>query len=222
MCNPKGCVLMDLKDILIVFIVILIFGTVIFGSIGSFFSHVNTAVADVAEGVASEEAFTVDFLQENARSISNGEHLDRDFSESTSSGHSGSSGSASSRSSSSGGDSGSLSSGGYLSDRFVSSEDTSSKSGSGKDASGNSLDKNNSDDGFSFIDNIPFIDILHPMGSSKTTYEDYQVDKDTDMVDSEGNPIYLSVVSTSGGQMEPGIYEIYWSKLGIINQTRIK
>ena len=202
---------MDLKDIFIVLVFIFIFGSVIFGLIGNFFGHVNTAVADVADGVAREESFTIDFLQENARSISNGEHLDRDFSEST----------ASSRSGSAGSDSGSVSSGGYLSDRFVSSGDTSSKSGSDKDTSGNSLNKNNSKDDNSFLDNIPFIDILHPMGSSKTTYEDYQIDKETNMVDAQGNPIYLSIVSTSGGQMAPGIYEVYWSDLGVINQTRI-
>ena len=40
-------------------------------------------------------------------------------------------------------------------------------------------------------------------------------------MDSEGNPIYLTIISTSGGQMDPGIYEVYWSALGPINQTRI-
>ena len=52
-------------------------------------------------------------------------------------------------------------------------------------------------------------------------YEDYQHDYETGLVDSEGNPIYLTIISTSGGQMEPGIYEVYWSALGPINQTRI-
>lgn len=189
---------MDLKDIFILLLVIFIFGTVIFGSLGSFFSNVNTAVADVAECVAGEEYFTVDFLQENARSISENSHLDRDFA-----GHS-------------------------VSGRDSSGGDASVKSSFGKNNYGSessakdSSNKNNSGNDFSFIDNIPFIDILHPLGSSETTYEDYQIDKDTDMVDSEGNPIYLSVVSTSGGQMAPGIYEVYWSELGIINQTRIK
>ena len=112
--------------------------------------------------------------------------------------------------------------------RDSSGGDASVKSSFGKNNYGSessakdSSNKNNSGNDFSFIDNIPFIDILHPLGSSETTYEDYQIDKDTDMVDSEGNPIYLSVVSTSGGQMAPGIYEVYWSELGIINQTRIK
>ena len=52
-------------------------------------------------------------------------------------------------------------------------------------------------------------------------YEDYQKDYETDMRDSEGNPIMLSIVSTSGGQMEAGIYQVYWSSAGPINQTRI-
>ena len=57
--------------------------------------------------------------------------------------------------------------------------------------------------------------------SSDRNYEDYQKDYETDMVDSEGNPIMLSIISTSGGQMEPGIYQVYWSSAGPINQTRI-
>ena len=57
--------------------------------------------------------------------------------------------------------------------------------------------------------------------SSDVKYEDYQKDYETGMNDSDGNPIYLSIVSTNGGQMEPGIYEVYWSVNGPINQTRI-
>lgn len=58
-------------------------------------------------------------------------------------------------------------------------------------------------------------------GGSGVVYEDYQHDYETGLVDSEGNPIYLTVISTSGGQLDPGIYEVYWSALGPINQTRI-
>ena len=58
-------------------------------------------------------------------------------------------------------------------------------------------------------------------GGGGVVYEDYQHDYETGLVDSEGNPIYLTIVSTSGGQMDPGIYEVYWSALGPINQTRI-
>ena len=58
--------------------------------------------------------------------------------------------------------------------------------------------------------------------SSDVVYEDYQKDYSTGMVDSEGNPIILSIVSTSGGQeLVPGIYQVYWSAAGPINQTRI-
>lgn len=53
-------------------------------------------------------------------------------------------------------------------------------------------------------------------------YEDYQINYTTDMVGEEGNPIILTIVSTSGNQAEPGVYKVYWSKLGVINQTKIK
>lgn len=53
-------------------------------------------------------------------------------------------------------------------------------------------------------------------------YENYKVDKATGMLDSNGNPIYLSVISSDGGDMEPGVYEVYWSKSGLINQTRVR
>ena len=58
-------------------------------------------------------------------------------------------------------------------------------------------------------------------GGSSHEYGDWQKDYMTNMTDSEGNPIWLSIVSTSGGQLEPGIYEVYWSSLGPINQTRV-
>ena len=58
--------------------------------------------------------------------------------------------------------------------------------------------------------------------SNDVVYEDYQKDYQTGMFDSEGNPIILSIVSTSGGQeLVPGIYQVYWSAAGPINQTRI-
>ena len=52
-------------------------------------------------------------------------------------------------------------------------------------------------------------------------YDDWQKDYDTGLVDEDGNPIYRSVISTSGGQNDPGIYEAYWSANGPINETRI-
>ena len=57
--------------------------------------------------------------------------------------------------------------------------------------------------------------------SEEIIYGDWQKDQETGMLDVEGNPIYVSIVSSSGGQMDPGIYEVYWSELGPINQTRI-
>jgi len=56
-----------------------------------------------------------------------------------------------------------------------------------------------------------------------SNYDNHRVDYDTGMYDSEGNPIYLSEISSDGGNnIEPGVYMVYWSKLGVINQTRIE
>ena len=52
-------------------------------------------------------------------------------------------------------------------------------------------------------------------------YDDWQKDYETGLYDEYGSPIYRSVISTSGGQYEPGIYESYWSENGPINETRI-
>ena len=59
-----------------------------------------------------------------------------------------------------------------------------------------------------------------PSPSAKK-YDDWQKDYETGLYDEDGNPIYRSVFSTSGGQYEPGIYEAYWSSNGPINETRI-
>lgn len=53
------------------------------------------------------------------------------------------------------------------------------------------------------------------------TYDDWQKDYETGEYDEDGNPIYRSVMSTSGGQYEPGIYESYWSANGPISERRI-
>lgn len=52
-------------------------------------------------------------------------------------------------------------------------------------------------------------------------YDNWQKDYETGLYDEDGNPIYRSVFSTSGGQYDPGIYEAYWSANGPINETRI-
>ena len=68
-------------------------------------------------------------------------------------------------------------------------------------------------------------DIKNATLSSKSAtpkqYDDWQKDYETGLFDEDGNPIYRSVISTSGGQYEPGIYEAYWSANGPINETRI-
>ena len=52
-------------------------------------------------------------------------------------------------------------------------------------------------------------------------YDDWQEDYETGEYDEFGSPIYRSVLSTSGGQYEPGIYEAYWSENGPISVERI-
>ena len=57
--------------------------------------------------------------------------------------------------------------------------------------------------------------------SKSKTYDDWQKDYETGEYDEFGDPIYRSVMSTSGGQYEPGIYESYWSANGPISERRI-
>lgn len=184
---------MDLKDILIACLIILIIGTVLFGSLGGFLGHVHTVVSDVAEAADDEKSFTVDFLEKNSPSISESGVLKREISKSDDS----------------------------LGEYYSSNNNSNSKV-STNDNSNSKVLTNNSSDKNSYFD-FSIIDLLDSiMGSSQSEYEDYQHDFSTDKVDSEGNPIYRSIVSTSGGQMDPGIYEVYWSKLGVFNHTRIK
>ncbi len=57
--------------------------------------------------------------------------------------------------------------------------------------------------------------------SSQKEYDDWQVDYETGEYDEDGNPIYRSEFSTSGGQYDPGVYESYWSANGPISDERI-
>ena len=57
--------------------------------------------------------------------------------------------------------------------------------------------------------------------NSAKHYDDWQKDYKTGEYDEYGSPIYRSVISTSGGQYEPGIYESYWSENGPISEERI-
>ena len=207
---------------------IFIFGIVIFGSLGSFLSNVNTAVTDVADAVAEDESFSVDFLQKNSQPMLYKEHSDNDglggSSSEASSSEASSSGKQSSSGSSSGGSSSGKQSSGGISSFVGSSQNSFSNNDAGNSFIKDSLNfvsNNDKSDNESSFWNI--IDILGPKSeSSKTEYDDYQIDKETGMFDSEGNPIFLSIVSTSGGQMEPGIYEVYWSELHVFNHTKIK
>ncbi len=74
-----------------------------------------------------------------------------------------------------------------------------------------------SDDNSSDIKNAT----ISSKSATKKQYDDWQKDYETGLFDEDGNPIYRSVISTSGGQYEPGIYEAYWSANGPINETRI-
>lgn len=56
---------------------------------------------------------------------------------------------------------------------------------------------------------------------SQKEYDDWQEDYETGEYDENGNPIYRSVFSTSGGQYDPGVYESYWSSSGPISEERI-
>ena len=58
-------------------------------------------------------------------------------------------------------------------------------------------------------------------GSSSGGYSNWQQDYETGTYDEDGNPIYRTVASTSGGQNNPGIYETYWSAGGQISEERI-
>ena len=62
---------------------------------------------------------------------------------------------------------------------------------------------------------------LKSSSNSVKHYDDWQKDYETGEYDEYGSPIYRSVISTSGGQNEPGIYEAYWSENGPISEERI-
>ena len=74
-----------------------------------------------------------------------------------------------------------------------------------------------SDDNSSDIKNAT----ISSKSATKKHYDDWQKNYETGLFDEDGNPIYRSVISTSGGQYEPGIYEAYWSANGPINETRL-
>ena len=205
---------MGLKDLIILMLLICLIGGVIFGSLGNFFGLISGLTGDMASisngnyvysgGNVSElieqgnnnHAFinpqdTASY-KESAHSISEDGALESQDSEVASS------------SSSDGGSQGS----GVVSSS--SSDGGSQEVSSNPSGSQSSISVNSSSDVGS-VTNY----------SEEIIYGDWQKDQETGMLDVEGNPIYVSIVSSSGGQMDPGIYEVYWSELGPINQTRI-
>ena len=186
-----GLDIMGIKDIIILVLIIAIIGAVLFGSVGNFFSTMAGVITGVSDTVNSNEGY-----------VYKGGYIDNLQSSDVSSGGSvvdGSSSDVSSGGSVVDGSSSDASSEGNL----LSSNGESSSSGNYASSSGSGSESSSSS------------------SNSDVKYDDYQRDYETGMVDEEGNPIYLSIVSTSGGEMEPGIYQVYWSTLGPINQTRI-
>ena len=278
---------MDLKDLLIVILIICILGIFFFGSVGSFFTHIHYAVGELTGAEAKNGYFTVDYLegktdnpyghssdsssyrQDDSSKGSSPEFLGFSIDQNThsiksssselgshSSGSGGSSGSSSSGgsgdySSGSGGSSSSGGSGDYSSSSGGSSSSSSSSSHSSKSnswfpnifpdkktdnshSSNKSIIPSNNTNRSIISGNDTNHSIIPSDWTNKSDnssnssdafpvkYEDYQINYETDIVDDEGNPVILSIVSTSGNQSEPGVYKVYWSKLGVINQTKIK
>ena len=240
---------MDLKDLLIVILIICILGIFFFGSVGSFFTHIHYAVGELTGAEAKNGYFTVDYLegktdnpyghssdsssyrQDDSSKGSSPEFLGFSIDQNTHSIKSSSS-ELGSHSSGSGGSSGSSSHSSKSNSWFpnifpdkktdnshssnksiIPSNNTNRSIISGNDTNHSIIPSdwtNKSDNSSNSSDAFP------------VKYEDYQINYETDIVDEEGNPVILSIVSTSGNQSEPGVYKVYWSKLGVINQTKIK
>lgn len=251
---------MDLKDIVILLLIICIFGTLIFGSLGSFFYHVGEFMGHASNGAgATTDKFSVEYLEGKSpdspsrNSQPNEVNNQKDYSvvdgsdsskssssqsnvvgsessqgesksfekylgiSNDSSTGSGSSGGASASSSSSSGGASNVSSNplGSISDGL------SNGFKSVGDVLGIHNDNNTINNTVINHTDINYTDVNHTNVNKTTKYVDYQINYTTNMFDSQNNPIIRSIVSTSGGMVEPGIYEVYWSKLGVINQTRI-
>ena len=194
--------LLRIKDIIIILLIITIFGAVLFGSLGNFLGVINGMVTGITDTVTQNEGY-----------VYRGGYITVEVPDSSV----GTTYYPSADSSGSGGSDSASSSYGHSTDNnagYSGGSGQSSSGGSGQSSSGGSGQSSggSSDGGSSSGDSN---------SSQDNKYEDFQNDYVTDMVDEEGNPIILSIISTSGGQMEPGIYQVYWSALGPINQTRI-
>ena len=227
---------MDLKDLLIVILIICILGIFFFGSVGSFFTHIHYAVGELTGAEAKNGYFTVDYLegktdnpyghssdsssygQDDSSKGSSPEFLGFSIDQNTHSIKSSSSelGSHSSKSNS------------WFPNIFPDKKTDNSHSSNKSIIPSNNTNRSiisGNDTNHSIIPS----DWTNKSDNSSNSsdafpvkYEDYQINYETDIVDEEGNPVILSIVSTSGNQSEPGVYKVYWSKLGVINQTKIK
>ena len=201
---------MSIKDLIIIVLVILLLGAVLFGSLGNFLGSITGFLDGVSNGVSESEGYVYkggaisDFQSSLASSNSSNLNTNNGLSQLDANASVNDGGGSVSVN---GGESSSASSGSSSGGGVSSSSASSGSSGSGGVSSGSGSSGGSGGSG--------------GVVSSGVKYEDYQRDYMTDMVDSEGNPIYLSILSTSGGQLEPGIYQVYWSALGPINQTRI-
>lgn len=250
---------MDLKDLLIVILIICILGIFFFGSVGSFFTHIHYAVGELTGAEAKNGYFTVDYLegktdnpyghssdsssyrQDDSSKGSSPEFLGFSIEQNTHSIKSSSS-ELGSHSSGSGGSSSSGGSGDYSSGSSSHSSKSNSwfpnifpdKKTDNSHSSNKSIIPSNNTNRSIILGNDTNHSIIPSDWTNKSDnssnssdafpvkYEDYQINYETDIVDEEGNPVILSIVSTSGNQSEPGVYKVYWSKLGVINQTKIK
>ena len=227
---------MDLKDLLIVILIICILGIFFFGSVGSFFTHIHYAVGELTGAEAKNGYFTVDYLegktdnpyghssdsssyrQDDSSKGSSPEFLGFSIDQNTHAIKSSSSelGSHSSKSNS------------WFPNIFPDKKTDNSHSSNKSIIPSNNTNRSiisGNDTNHSIIPS----DWTNKSDNSSNSsdafpvkYEDYQINYETDIVDEEGNPVILSIVSTSGNQSEPGVYKVYWSKLGVINQTKIK
>ena len=199
---------MGVKNLFILILVVALVGAVLFGSLGSFLGFIS----GVATGMS-------DVVSENEGYVYRGGPVDLAYAGDDYKG------SSSDSVGNSGDSSSSKDSGGSLLDALSKDSKSSKDSGSsivdgsssGGSSSGGSSSGGSSSSGNSSSGGSPF----DGNSSRKIEYKEFQEDYETGLVDVEGNPIYLSIVSTNGGELDPGIYQVYWSKLGPINQTRI-
>lgn len=237
---------MDLKDLLIVILIICILGIFFFGSVGSFFTHIHYAVGELTGAEAKNGYFTVDYLegktdnpyghssdsssyrQDDSSKGSSPEFLGFSIDQNTHSIKSSSSELGSHSSGSGGSSSHSSKSNSWFPNIFPDKKTDNSHSSNKSIIPSNNTNRSiilGNDTNHSIIPS----DWTNKSDNSSNSsdafpvkYEDYQINYETDIVDEEGNPVILSIVSTSGNQSEPGVYKVYWSKLGVINQTKIK